>query len=83
MDAMLVLSRKPGEKIIVETAAIELEIPPCTEPQTIHIEPQKVVVTLVRSGPSACRLGVDAPPEFRIIRGELLATVQQAASAAA
>lgn len=31
-----------------------------------------IVVTLVRIGPNACRIGIDAPKELNIVREELV-----------
>ncbi|WP_397570614.1 carbon storage regulator [Schlesneria sp. T3-172] len=47
---MLVLSRKPSEKI--------------------HIGPD-ITITVVRIGPNTVRLGIDAPREMNVRRGEL------------
>lgn len=47
---MLVLSRKPGERILIG---------------------DNVTVTIVRIGPNAVKLGIDAPKELNIVREEL------------
>lgn len=47
---MLVLSRKPGERILVG---------------------DEIVVTVVRVGGGAVRLGIEAPKDFAVIREEL------------
>lgn len=39
--------------------------------ETIHIG-DSIVVTLVRLGDSSVRIGIDAPAEMRVIRGELM-----------
>jgi carbon storage regulator len=60
---MLVLSRKPGERILIG---------------------DNVTVTIVRIGPNAVKLGIDAPKELNIVREELCAgSTQQAAAAPA
>lgn len=59
---MLVLSRKPGERILIG---------------------DNVTVTIVRIGPNAVKLGIDAPKELNIVREELcLEPAHQAAGAA-
>lgn len=50
---MLVLSRKPGERLYVGN---------------------DIVITVVRLGPNAVRLGIDAPDDLNIVREELLDT---------
>ena len=47
---MLVLSRKPGEQILIG---------------------DQVKITVVRIGPNTVRIGIDAPGDLRVIRGEL------------
>jgi len=47
---MLVLSRKPGEKILIG---------------------EDVTVTIVRIGPNAVRVGIEAPRTMNIVREEL------------
>jgi carbon storage regulator len=47
---MLVLSRKPGERIMIGT---------------------DIAITIVRIGPNAVRLGIEAPREMNIVREEL------------
>lgn len=47
---MLVLSRKPGERIIIG---------------------DEVAITVVRIGPNAVRLGIDAPRDMNVVREEL------------
>ena len=32
----------------------------------------EIVVTVVRIGPNACRIGIDAPKELNIVRDELV-----------
>lgn len=48
---MLVLSRKPGEKILIG---------------------DDVTVTIVRIGPNAVRIGIEAPRTMNIVREELV-----------
>lgn len=48
---MLVLTRKPGERLLIGN---------------------NVAVTVVRIGPNAVRLGIDAPLEMNIAREELV-----------
>lgn len=48
---MLVLSRKPGERLLIGN---------------------DVVITVVRIGPNAVRLGIDAPGDMNIVREELV-----------
>ena len=50
---MLVLSRKPGEKILIG---------------------EDVSVTIVRIGPNTVRIGIEAPRNMNIVRGELAET---------
>ena len=47
---MLVLSRKPGERIMVG---------------------EEIAITVVRIGPNAVRLGIEAPRDMNIVREEL------------
>ncbi|MBX3439664.1 MAG: carbon storage regulator [Planctomycetaceae bacterium] len=47
---MLVLSRKPGERIMIG---------------------DEIAITIVRIGPNAVRLGIDAPRDMNIVREEL------------
>lgn len=47
---MLVLSRKPGERILIG---------------------DEITLTVIRVGPNAVRLGIDAPEHLNIIREEL------------
>jgi carbon storage regulator len=47
---MLVLSRKPGEKVVIDGAAI---------------------ITVVKVRGDQVRLGIEAPEQVRILRGEL------------
>lgn len=47
---MLVLSRKPGEKIRIG---------------------DEIAITIVRIGPNAVRIGIDAPRDTNIVREEL------------
>lgn len=50
---MLVLSRKPGEKVMIG---------------------DEVAVTIVRIGPNAVRIGIEAPKHMNIVREELCET---------
>lgn len=56
---MLVLGRQQGEKLI-------LKIPPCTAPCEVE-------VMLVKLGPLAARIGIEAPDEIEVLRDELIA----------
>ncbi len=47
---MLVLSRKPGERILIG---------------------DEIAITIVRIGPNAVRVGIDAPRDMNIVREEL------------
>ena len=47
---MLVLSRKPGERIMIG---------------------DEIVITIVRIGPNAVRVGIEAPRDMNIVREEL------------
>jgi carbon storage regulator len=47
---MLVLTRKPGERLVIDNT---------------------VVVTVMQVGRGQVRLGIEAPPEVRILRDEL------------
>ena len=54
---MLILSRKPGEEIIITVAGIEIRL---------------VVAGLVHHGSRRAVLGFEAPDEVKIFRRELL-----------
>lgn len=56
---MLCVSRRSGEVLL-------LKIPPSTEPREISLH---VLIASARS--NRVRLGVDAPPEIRVLRLEL------------
>jgi carbon storage regulator len=47
---MLVLSRRPGEKVIIG---------------------KDIVITVARVNGDRVKIGIDAPPELRVLRGEL------------
>ena len=47
---MLVLSRKPGERIMIG---------------------DEIAITIVRIGPNAVRIGIEAPRDMNIVREEL------------
>lgn len=55
---MLVLTRKLSEQIILDIPASKY--------------PRQVVVTQVWIGPNSSRIGIDAPDDVTILRGELL-----------
>ena len=58
---MLVLSRKPGERIMIG---------------------DEIAITIVRIGPNAVRVGIEAPRDVNIVREELCRPVAAAAPAA-
>ena len=53
---MLVLSRKPGEKIVIRDKATGVVL---------------LSVTAMRLGPCSVRIGIQAPEEWEILREEL------------
>lgn len=61
---MLVLSRKKNETIVIT-------VPPCSEPQ-------KIFVTLVKIRGDKSRIGILAPREFPVNRGEVQAIIDNA-----
>ena len=50
--------------------------------ERIQIGPE-ITITIVRLGPGTVRIGIDAPPHFSILRGELLGDESASALAAA
>ena len=44
--------------------------------ETIQIG-DEVVVKVVRTGKGAVKIGIEAPEQFRVLRGELLETVRE------
>ncbi len=54
---MLVLTRKPGQRILVG---------------------EEIVITILENGTGRICVGIDAPPDVRILRGELCEAAVQA-----
>ncbi|MFO0919465.1 MAG: carbon storage regulator [Planctomycetaceae bacterium] len=59
---MLVLSRRPGERIQIG---------------------DNIFVTVVRIGPNTVRIGIEAPREMNVVRGELVVEVDADANVGA
>jgi carbon storage regulator len=38
---------------------------------------EDIVIRVIRTGPGSVKIGVEAPPEIRVIRGELVAPTNQ------
>jgi carbon storage regulator CsrA len=55
---MLVLSRRPGEKLVLPDLGVTIQV--------------------VSIKPGVVRLGVDAPPDIRVLRAELLSRLGEA-----
>lgn len=62
---MLVLSRKPGEKILVTL--------PSDPSMLLALAGQEIEITTLKIGPNNVRIGIAAPTVMNIVRTELCA----------
>lgn len=63
-NAMLVLSRRPSQRIVLDLEFSELG--------DVSPENRRIEIVLVRSKSSSARIGVSAPRDVRVRRAELV-----------